>query len=329
MKQSVLAAGGLLASLAAVVQAGVTVVDLTDPSRPQVSAGDGGSVVVGNGNGAEGGSGSSRETEDMTGGSGSSRGGQTSSGGQTCSGGQTPGQQRATGGRQDFIVMAGGGADIYAPNFLTAEPGSTVTVQFNTGNHTVTEGFAEEACKPLQAKDPNALHSGHIPFSEGQKTVGTFKFSVNDTTCRYYYCATGPHCQRAQIMTINCSGDEFAKYLKKATSSQENIDGLTVNGGSLGNIPLEQADFVPLTAENGAKPPPPPPEPKEPAGGKTGGAAGAIKAGGAAGLTGGAAKNGTAGAGTEAGAETETGTETGTEAETTPKKAGKVKRFPG
>ncbi|RDA92218.1 hypothetical protein CP533_5730 [Ophiocordyceps camponoti-saundersi (nom. inval.)] len=166
------------------------------------------------------------------------------------------------GGPQKFTIMSGGGADMYAPNFINAAAGSEVTVQFNTGNHTITEGFAEEACKPLQAKDPKALHSGHIPFALGQKEVGTFTFTVNDTNCRYYYCATGPHCQRAQIMTINCSPEEFSKYLKLATASKENIDGSTVQGGVVGKITLEEATFVPLTAENGAKPPPPP-EPAE------------------------------------------------------------------
>ncbi|RCI16097.1 hypothetical protein L249_2332 [Ophiocordyceps polyrhachis-furcata BCC 54312] len=176
----------------------------------------------------------------------------------TNGGGRQGNNNAAAGGPQEFIIMSGGGADMYAPNFINAAVGSKVTVQFNTGNHTITEGFAEEACKPLQAKDPKALHSGHIPFALGQNTVGTFTFSVNDTQCRYYYCATGPHCMRAQVMTINCSPEEFTKYLKLATASKENIDGNTVQGGVVGSISLEEATFVPLTAENGAKPPPAP-----------------------------------------------------------------------
>ncbi|RDA82508.1 hypothetical protein CP532_3181 [Ophiocordyceps camponoti-leonardi (nom. inval.)] len=183
-------------------------------------------------------------------------------GGSRGTGGQSSNNAAAVGAPQDFVIMSGGGADMYAPNFINAAVGSKVTVQFNTGNHTITEGFAEEACKPLQGKNGTGLSSGHIPYKEGQKTVGTFTFSVNDTNCRYYYCATGPHCMRAQIMTINCSPQEFAKYLKLATASQENLDTDVVFGGVVGSIALEQATFVPLTAANGAKPPPPP-EPAE------------------------------------------------------------------
>ncbi|PFH58554.1 hypothetical protein XA68_13532 [Ophiocordyceps unilateralis] len=180
MNRSVVA--GLLTALVCVVVAEPLTIDLTGDQPKVINGGQ--TIAIGNDQGGSNG----KEAQ--------GRGGSVKSGAGSVS-------NAAGGQRQDFTVVAGGGADIYAPNFLNAAVGSTVTVQFNTGNHTVTEGFAGQACRPLQAKDPKALHSGHIPFALGQQTVGTFKFTVNDTNCRYYYCATGPHCQRGQVMTIN------------------------------------------------------------------------------------------------------------------------------
>ncbi|KAF1730066.1 putative GPI-anchored cupredoxin [Beauveria bassiana] len=100
-------------------------------------------------------------------------------------------------------VVVGGPQDLFVPNLVRAAVGDVVQFQFSNGNHTVTQSEESEGCTPLQAKDPSAVHSGHIPFQDGQVEVGTFSMVVQSTEPMFLYCATGPHCQTGQVMVIN------------------------------------------------------------------------------------------------------------------------------
>lgn len=100
-------------------------------------------------------------------------------------------------------MVVGGPQDSFVPNTVMASPGDTIQFQFSSGNHTVTQSSAQEACQPLQATDPEAVHSGHIPYEEGQTTVGVFNMQVQSTETMYLYCATGPHCLEGQVMVVN------------------------------------------------------------------------------------------------------------------------------
>lgn len=100
-------------------------------------------------------------------------------------------------------VVVGGPQVTFVPNMVLAAVGDVVQFQFSNGNHTVTQSAEGQACTPLQMTDPNAVHSGHIPFKDGQQMVGTFNMVVTKTDPMFLYCATGPHCQLGQIMVIN------------------------------------------------------------------------------------------------------------------------------
>ena len=100
-------------------------------------------------------------------------------------------------------VVVGGPQDTFVPNTVNAQPGDTIQFQFSSGNHTVTQSSPEAACQPLQATVEGAVHSGHIPFQDGQTTVGVFNMQVQSTETMFMYCATGPHCLEGQVMVIN------------------------------------------------------------------------------------------------------------------------------
>ncbi|KAM3427493.1 hypothetical protein NHJ13734_008959 [Beauveria thailandica] len=147
-------------------------------------------------------------------------------------------------------VVVGGAQDVYVPNTVHAEVGDVVQFQFSNGNHTVTESEESEGCKPLQAKDPSAVHSGHIPFLDGQVEVGTFSIVVQSKKPMFLYCATGPHCQTGQVMIINPKDAvQLANYVKVSQSTEASVDGLHVAGGIIGKIALEKAAFVPAPPE--------------------------------------------------------------------------------
>ncbi|KAI5920435.1 hypothetical protein F4810DRAFT_713612 [Camillea tinctor] len=156
-------------------------------------------------------------------------------------------------------VVVGGAQDVFVPNVVTAAVGDIIQFQFSNGNHTVTQSAAESPCQPLQATVATAIHSGHIPFEDGQTTVGTFNMPVTSADTMFLYCATGPHCQEGQVMIVNPTNDQqILDYANLAAASGQSADGTTVVGGTVASIPLEVAAFVPAPAEAAAPPAAPP-----------------------------------------------------------------------
>ncbi|OTA97023.1 hypothetical protein M434DRAFT_50191, partial [Hypoxylon sp. CO27-5] len=147
-------------------------------------------------------------------------------------------------------VVVGGAQDTFVPNTVTAAVGDIIQFQFSNGNHTVTQSAQDTPCQPLQATVATAIHSGHIPFEDGQTTVGTFNMPVTSTDTMFLYCATGPHCQEGQVMIVNPTDDQqIVNYAKAAAATNASVDGNTVAGGTVASIPLEAAAFVPAPAE--------------------------------------------------------------------------------
>lgn len=90
-------------------------------------------------------------------------------------------------------VVVGGTALTFTPNSVMANPGDIIQFQFDASNHTVTQSGETTPCQPLQATQPNAIHSGFIPFDQASGMVGTFNMPVTSTDPMFLYCAQGPH----------------------------------------------------------------------------------------------------------------------------------------
>lgn len=143
---------------------------------------------------------------------------------------------------------------------------------------------------------PGALpvHSGHIPFMPGSTTVSTFDMKVMSKDPMFIYCSTGPHCQLGQVMVINpyvssplplsswfakqnktkqngapesvadrgvdmcrVSVEQVVAYARRSQATKMSTDGTTVQGGTVGQIPLAMAAFdppPPMAAGGGAPP---------------------------------------------------------------------------
>ncbi|KAI1807086.1 hypothetical protein F4811DRAFT_550316 [Daldinia bambusicola] len=155
-------------------------------------------------------------------------------------------------------VVVGGPQDTFVPNTVKASVGDIIQFQFSNGNHTVTQSTKDAPCTPLK----DGIHSGHIPFKDGQTTVGTFNMPVTNADALFLYCATGPHCQLGQVMVVNPTDDQqIVDYAKASQSTKSSVDGTAVTGGTVASIPLEAAAFVPAPAQEGAPggaPPAPP-----------------------------------------------------------------------
>ncbi|KAH5604915.1 hypothetical protein HBI26_060190 [Parastagonospora nodorum] len=156
--------------------------------------------------------------------------------------------------RQNQIipVVVGGQQLTFIPNIVTAAIGDVLQFQFSNGNHTITESTPDAACRPKEG----GVHSGHIPFEDGQTDVGTFNVVVSSTEPMFLYCATGPHCQLGQVMVVNANARQLVDYAKASQATAESVDGTDPVGGSVGRIALDAAAFTPAPPEEEAAAPP-------------------------------------------------------------------------
>ncbi|KAI1074294.1 hypothetical protein F5B20DRAFT_596488 [Whalleya microplaca] len=163
----------------------------------------------------------------------------------------------ATAANKIIPVVVGGAQDTFVPNTVKAAVGDIIQFQFSNGNHTVTQSAEDTPCQPLQATVATAIHSGHIPYKDGQTTVGTFSMPITSTDPMFLYCATGPHCQEGQVMIVNPTDDQqIIEYANAAAATTASVDGTTVVGGTAAEIPLDAAAFVPAPAQDPAAAPP-------------------------------------------------------------------------
>ncbi|KAH7320110.1 hypothetical protein B0I35DRAFT_478394 [Stachybotrys elegans] len=96
----------------------------------------------------------------------------------------------------------------FFPDKITAAVGDAVQFQFWAGNHTVTQSSFDSPCQPI-VLPANATGSGifsgfqPVAASASMGMVPTFTIMINDTTPKWLYCSTGPHCQNGMSMVIN------------------------------------------------------------------------------------------------------------------------------
>ncbi|TWU76109.1 hypothetical protein ED733_007818 [Metarhizium rileyi] len=180
---------------------------------------------------------------------GSNVGGGSNGGGAGGNGGGAGGDLVGTSGNP-IPVVVGGPQDLFVPNLIRAQIGQTIQFQFSNGNHTVTQGKDSAGCAPITKEElkggAEPVHSGHLPFKDGDQNVGTFDVRINSTDPILLYCATGNHCMTGQVMVINPSDEgQLIRYQKISQEVKENIDSGAPTGGTVGQIPLAKALFAP------------------------------------------------------------------------------------
>jgi len=93
----------------------------------------------------------------------------------------------------------------FDPEVIRANPGDTVVFQFFPNNHSVAESSFDSPCEPLD--EDYAFWSGFMPVSPNSPTIPTFSISITDDEPRWFYCATGKHCQAGMVGVINPPSD--------------------------------------------------------------------------------------------------------------------------
>jgi plastocyanin len=124
------------------------------------------------------------------------------------------------------VVVGGTGKLFYSPSNITAQPGDTVTFQFQVKNHTVTQSSFNTPCRSLTSTSTTGqigFDSGFMPVSENATTFPTYTIQINNTAPIWVYCRQTGHCGQGMVFSVNAveSGpNNFEAF--KALAEQQN-----------------------------------------------------------------------------------------------------------
>jgi plastocyanin len=123
----------------------------------------------------------------------------------------------------DHKVVVGGSAGlVYTPSNITAQAGDTVTFEFQTKNHTVTQSTFADPCRALTLTSTSGqvgFDSGFMPVAANATTFPSYTVQVNDTSPVWVYCKQTGHCGQGMVFSVNAnesSPNSFEAFQAKA-----------------------------------------------------------------------------------------------------------------
>jgi len=126
--------------------------------------------------------------------------------------------------QQTFTVVVGGNSTLtYTPDTVNASVGDTVSFQFQTKNHTVTQSTFAAPCQ-IMTTPAAGVDSGFMPVAAGTTSFPEWSFTVtNASSPLWFYCRQTGHCQQGMVFAINPTAaksfDAFQAAAKASTPS--------------------------------------------------------------------------------------------------------------
>ncbi|GKT59630.1 extracellular serine-rich protein [Colletotrichum tofieldiae] len=135
------------------------------------------------------------------------------------------------------VVKVGDGGLTFEPNSVKAAVGDIVEFHFYPRAHSVAQSAFDSPCQPLSNGTTTGFFSGPVQVASG---VGSevFTVEVKDTNPKWFYCATGQHCQGGMVGVINAPSNgqrTIEQYAQAAAAAQANVAPSATGGGSLGS----------------------------------------------------------------------------------------------
>ncbi|KAK7019323.1 hypothetical protein R3P38DRAFT_2977509 [Favolaschia claudopus] len=193
-----------------------------------------------------------------------------------------------------LVTVGAGGLLAFNPTNVTAKVGDTISFQFQSKNHSVTQSTFAQPCQ-IQTTPAQGIDSDYQPVANTSTTFPQWSFTLdNDTTPLWFFCKQtnpAPHCQKGMVFSVNAKPDgpkSFAVYQAAAMGDPAAVEAAAAAsasaaggaGGAAG--PSDSAGGAAQTGGSGGAP---------------GGAAQTDGAGAISGLTGAGSPTGPAGPG--------------------------------
>ncbi|KAM0330204.1 hypothetical protein ACHAQA_004378 [Verticillium albo-atrum] len=137
------------------------------------------------------------------------------------------------------VVKVGDGGLTFDPAEVTAAVGDVVEFHFWPMAHSVAQSSFDAPCQPLNT---TGFFSGPVQVQSGVSDQ-VFSVTIEDDTPKWYYCATGQHCQNGMVGVINAPANNNQRtiqaYSEAAANAQSNVAPDATGGGTLGAAATE------------------------------------------------------------------------------------------
>lgn len=128
------------------------------------------------------------------------------------------------------IVKVGDGGLTFDPAEITAAVGDKIEFHFWPQAHSVAQSSFDNPCQPLNT---TGFFSGRVPVEQGMSdTIWTL--TIEDDTPKWFYCATGEHCQNGMVGVINAPASgarTLEQYATAAGNAASNVEPESEEGG--------------------------------------------------------------------------------------------------
>ncbi|KAF7372869.1 Cupredoxin [Mycena sanguinolenta] len=131
-----------------------------------------------------------------------------------------PGSSATASSGSELLVLVGANNQLtFSPSNITANVGDTVTFQFESKNHSVTQSSFASPCTPLAG----GIDSGFQPVGINPTALPTFSFTLNNaSTPLFFFSKQTGECQQGMVFSINANPDSaksFAAFQANAEAS--------------------------------------------------------------------------------------------------------------
>ncbi|KAK2010241.1 Cupredoxin [Colletotrichum eremochloae] len=137
---------------------------------------------------------------------------------------------------ETHIVKVGDGGLTFQPNDIKANVGDMVEFHFYPKSHSVAQAAFDSPCMPMGNGSAMGFFSGPMPVSSGMGKEA-WMLEITDKSPKWFYCATGKHCQSGMVGVINApaGGKKTVEmFAKAAAEAKENVAPASTSGGKIG-----------------------------------------------------------------------------------------------
>ncbi|KAH8106878.1 Cupredoxin [Cristinia sonorae] len=138
------------------------------------------------------------------------------------------------------VLVGANGTLTYSPSEITAAAGDTVSFQFLSKNHTVTQSTFTSPCSNMTNPDGSlGVDSGFQAVPAGATQFQQWTITVNNASApMWFYCRQANHCAQGMVFAINpTAAKSFDAFQSAAKATGSNTTSGSPYGSPSGSSP--------------------------------------------------------------------------------------------
>jgi len=131
------------------------------------------------------------------------------------------------------VIVGGNGTLTYNPTSVMANVGDTLSFQFQSKNHTVTQSTFANPCEQMTTPTLG-IDSGFAPVAADATTFPVWSFTMTNASAPlWFYCKQVGHCAKGMVFAVNPTAEKnFTAFQAAAMATGSNTTSTPAASGS-------------------------------------------------------------------------------------------------